>query len=140
MSQQQSRTTTDRQPRWRVAVALAAAFLLSASLPGVAAQAHYQPGEPPGVDPGTPPFVGLASPMPAEPAAFDPTRNQLQADFDADVAAGGTSYWFDRILARPFSNAPGETSLLTRGRALYMYTHNPPVLGFAGTGGLCVYM
>src|SRR5262249_276467 len=58
----------------------------------------------------------------------------LQAIFDAGVAGGGMSYWFDRILARPFSSGAGETSLYTRGRALYMYTHDPGVLGFAGRG------
>src|SRR6266516_4746711 len=88
---------------------------------------------PPGVDPGSPTFTGLANPVPAEPGgAYDPTRSRLQAIFDADVAAGGTSYWFDRMLARPFSTATGETSLFTRGRALYMYTHTPGTLGFAG--------
>src|SRR6266568_2517176 len=78
--------------------------------------------EPPGIDPGEPPFTGLINPVPDEPAAFDPTKSMLQATYDADVAAGGRSYWFDRILARPFlSNA--DSVLLTRGRALYMYTH-----------------
>jgi hypothetical protein len=84
-------------------------------------------------DLGSPPFTGVADPIPTEPATFDPSHSMLQAIFDADVAAGGTSYWFDRILARPFSSA-GERTLLTRGRALYMYTHNPSVLGFSGQG------
>ena len=97
------------------------------------AQAHYQPGEPPGINPGEPTFTGSSTPVPAEPAGYDPSRNMLQAIYDADVAAGGTSYWFDRILARPFlSNS--DSALMTRGRALYMYTHNPRVLGF-GAGG-----
>ena len=97
------------------------------------AQAHYQPGEPPGINPGEPTFTGSSTPVPAEPAGYDPSRNMLQAIYDADVAAGGTSYWFDRILARPFlSNS--DSALMTRGRALYMYTHNPRTLGF-GAGG-----
>src|SRR6185312_13393321 len=58
---------------------------------------------------------------------------ELQRIFNADVAAGGTSYWFDRILARPFSSSDSNF-LMTRGRALYMYTHQPSTLGFAGTG------
>src|SRR5262249_25601072 len=75
-------------------VVLAAMLLLGVpSAPPVS-----QPGEPPGVDPGTPPWTGAANPMPAEPAGFDPTTSTLQSIFDADVAAGGTSYWFDRIL------------------------------------------
>jgi len=100
-------------------------------LPGTPALAHYTPGIPAAVDPGTPTFAGAANPIPAEPVSFDPTRNTLQAIFDADVAAGGTSYWFDRILARPFLSGD-STSLYTRGRGLYMYTHTPGTLGFAG--------
>ena len=108
-------------------------------VPGSGGLDRVRPGagpavEPPGVDPGTPPFTGLADPIPDQPAAFDPSRSTLQAIFNADVRAGGTSYWFDRILARPFSAAANENMLLTRGRALYMYTHNPGVLGFAGRG------
>jgi hypothetical protein len=86
-----------------------------------------------GNDPGDPTFGGLADPVPAEPAAFDPAGNTLKAIYDADVAAGGTSYWFDRILARPFLNN-SDSTLLTRGRALYMYTHAPGTLGFAAGG------
>jgi hypothetical protein len=89
--------------------------------------------DPPGIDPGDPPYTGLTDPVPGEPAPFDPAKNTLQAIFDADVAAGGTSYWFDRILARPFLNNTDST-LFTRGRALYMYTHAPGTLGF-GAGG-----
>jgi hypothetical protein len=100
---------------------------------GVAAHAAYQPGEPPGINPGAPPWTGQANPVPDPPASVDPGQSTLQAIFNADVAAGGTSYWFDRLLARPFS-ASDSTSLMTRGRALYMYTHNPAVLGFAGRG------
>ena len=105
--------------------------LAAAALPTTAALAHYTPGIPAAVDPGTPNFAGSANPVPAEPASFDPTRNMLQAIFDADVAAGGTSYWFDRILARPFLSGD-STALYTRGRGLYMYTHTPGTLGFAG--------
>jgi hypothetical protein len=98
-----------------------------------AAQAHYQAADPASIDPGEPVFAGDANPVPAEPAPFDPAASRLRASYDADVAAGGTSYWFDRILARPFlSNA--DSALFTRGRALYMYTHNPRTLGF-GAGG-----
>jgi Concanavalin A-like lectin/glucanases superfamily/NedA-like, galactose-binding domain len=90
---------------------------------------------PPDIDPGSPVFAGDANPIPPEPAPFDPASSRMRAIYDADVAAGGTSYWFDRILARPFlNNSSGERTLLTRGRALYMYTHNPSVLGFAGQG------
>jgi hypothetical protein len=122
--------TGNRLLRRTAAVCLVLAGALV--LPGTA-QAHYQPGEPPAVNPGEPTFTGSATPVPAEPAGFDPSRSRLQAIFDADVAAGGTSYWFDRILARPFlSNS--DSTLMTRGRALYMYTHSPRVLGFGAAG------
>jgi hypothetical protein len=103
-------------------------------VPGTA-QAGYQIADLSSPDPGEPVYTGDANPIPAEPAPFDPAGSRLRAIYDADVAAGGTSYWFDRILARPFlNNTAGERTLMTRGRALYMYTHNPSVLGFAGQG------
>jgi hypothetical protein len=95
------------------------------------AQAAYQPGEPPNIDPGTPTYTGLANPVPPEPAGYDPSRNMLRAMYDADLAAGGTSFWMDRMLARPFLSN-GDSALFTRGRALYMYTHAAGQLGFAG--------
>jgi hypothetical protein len=115
----------------RMAVAVGAAFVAAAALTVVSeAGAGAAPNEL-----AAPPFTGAANPIPAEPATFDPSHSMLQAIFDADVAAGGESYWFDRILARPFRDtSSGERSLMTRGRALYMYTHNPSVLGFAGQG------
>lgn len=88
---------------------------------------------PPEVDPGTPEFGGSDDPVPDEPAAFDPAENMLQAIFDADVAAGGDSFWIDRILERPAGGSGGD-HLYTKGRALYMYTHDEDELGFAGSG------
>ena len=119
----------------RRSLPIAFCLTLVAALLWVApASAGYQPGIPPEVDPGTPVFSGLADPVPAEPAALDPTKNTLRAIYEADLAAGGTSFWFDRILARPFAAAAGESTLFTRGRALYMYTHAPGTLGFAAGG------
>ena len=46
------------------------------------------------------------------------------------MAAGGTSYWFDRVLERPFLSN-NDSYLYTRGRALYMFTHQAGTLGFA---------
>ncbi|MEN3304811.1 MAG: hypothetical protein V7603_1013 [Micromonosporaceae bacterium] len=112
-------------------LALVGGMLLPAGPASAGARAA---GEPPGIDPGEPAFTGSATPIPAEPAGYQPRGNMLRAIFDADVAAGGTSYWFDRILARPFLST-SDSALMTRGRALYMYTHNPRVLGFAAGGG-----
>jgi hypothetical protein len=98
---------------------------------GALAYATYTPGLPPAADPGTPTFTGSANPVPAEPVAYDPAKNMMRAIVDAGPTTNG-NYWFDSILARPFSGAAGETTLFTRGRALYMYSHNPGTLGFAG--------
>src|SRR3954447_18389951 len=123
---------SSRGPSARRRRGFAVAGVVTTLVLGGVAKADYVPGEPPAVDPGTPVFAGLADPVPPEPVAYDPAKNMMQAVYDADSAAGGTSYWMDSILQRPFLNAAGETSLLTRGRALYMYNHTPGTLGFAG--------
>jgi Concanavalin A-like lectin/glucanases superfamily/F5/8 type C domain len=109
------------------------AALVATALFGAGAGSSAAAAIPPAVDPGTPVFAGSATPIPAEPAAYNPSQGMLQAIYNADLAAGGTSFWMDRILARPFSNGAGETQLLTRGRALFMYTHAPGKLGFASS-------
>ena len=96
------------------------------------AQSRYEPGLPPNIDPGTPVFAGSPDPVPAEPVPFDPATNMLAKIYDAD-AANGDSFWFDRILERPFLSNQ-DSHLYTRGRALYMYTHAAGTLGFAGAG------
>src|SRR5918992_5622395 len=106
-------------------VAVAAAFMLG--LPAAATAA----GGPGAVDPGTPTYSGSPAPVPPEPVAFDPARSALAAIHDADIAAGGTSYWVDRVLERPFLSS-GDSHLYTRGRALYMYRHAAGTLGFGG--------
>ncbi|NUT48529.1 MAG: discoidin domain-containing protein [Saccharothrix sp.] len=53
----------------------------------------------------------------------------MRAIYDAE--SGGTDFWVDRLLARP-GNDPAGTWLMTRGRGLYMNTHNPGVIGFGG--------
>src|SRR6266568_4389133 len=115
--------------KFRKALVIGIAFTVTFALSAGVARS-----EPAAQSLGSPPFTGSDTPIPAEPAPFDPAKSRLQAIYDADVAAGGTSYWFDRILARPFSDAIGEDSLMTRGRALFMYTHNPSALGFASAG------
>ncbi|GAA0403730.1 hypothetical protein Acor_32960 [Acrocarpospora corrugata] len=70
---------------------------------------------------GFPTFSGPA--IPAAPA------NSMQAIYNAE--SGGTDFWMDRLLARP-GNDPAGTWLMTRGRAVFMKTHTPGTLGFAG--------
>ncbi|MDG4798039.1 discoidin domain-containing protein [Micromonospora sp. WMMD1082] len=75
---------------------------------------------------GYPTFSGPA--VPAPPVGYS-TGNTMQAIYDAESA--GTDFWLDRLLARP-GNDPAGTWLMTRGRGLFMYTHNPSVIGFGG--------
>jgi hypothetical protein len=75
---------------------------------------------------GLPTFTGPAVPQP--PVAFT-TGSTMQAIYNAE--SGGTDFWMDRLLARP-GNDPAGTWLMTRGRALFMKTHNPSVIGFGG--------
>nr|MDT0660651.1 discoidin domain-containing protein [Micromonospora sp. DSM 115978] len=75
---------------------------------------------------GYPTFSGPA--IPAPPAGYS-TGNTMQAIYNAE--SSGTDFWMDRLLARP-GNDPAGTWLMTRGRGLFMYTHNPSVIGFGG--------
>ena len=67
-------------------------------------------------------------------------KDVMMAIYKQDLANGGDSFYMDRILAREGvcngnagsnGNADGNT-FLTRGRALYMYTSSPSVIGFGG--------
>ena len=67
-------------------------------------------------------------------------KDIMMAVYKQDLANGGDSFYMDRILAREGvcngnagsnGNADGNT-FLTRGRALYMYTSSPSVIGFGG--------
>jgi hypothetical protein len=101
------------------------AVVLTLALPAAATAA----GVPEAVDPGTPEYTGV--PVPREPADYDPGESALEAIHDADLAAGGRSFWIDRVLERPFLSS-GDSHLYTRGRALYMYRHDAGTLGFGG--------
>ena len=67
-------------------------------------------------------------------------KDIMMAIYKQDLANGGDSFYMDRILAREGvcngnagsnGNADGNT-FLTRGRALYIYTSSPSVIGFGG--------
>ncbi|AXG82173.1 discoidin domain-containing protein [Streptomyces paludis] len=75
---------------------------------------------------GFPSFAGPA--IPAPPVAHTP-GDMMRAIYDAESA--GTDFWMDRLLARA-GNDPAGPWLMTRGRAVFMKTHNPAVLGFGG--------
>lgn len=68
------------------------------------------------------------------------TQNMLDAIYQKDTSDGGDSYYMDRILQREGvasgdagrnGNDDGNT-FMTRGRALYMYTSDPKIIGFGG--------
>jgi hypothetical protein len=101
--------------RCSAAALLIACALTATSEPAAAAQTI-----------GYPTFTGPA--IPAPPASYT-TGNMMQAMYDAESA--GTDFWMDRLLARS-GNDPAGTWLMTRGRALFMKTHTPSVIGFGG--------
>src|SRR4051812_3555652 len=77
---------------------------------------------------GYPHFSGSADPIPPEPARYRPDR-MMQAMYDAEKS--GTDFWMDRLLARRGDDPAGDW-LLTRGRAVFMKTHDPRTIGFGG--------
>ena len=98
-----------------------ALLLILSSL--VVAQQPAQAAQPIGY-----PGFGNAGSIPAPPVGYS-TGDTMKALYDAE--AGGTDFWMDRMLART-GNDPSGTWLMTRGRAAFMYTHDPAVIGFGG--------
>lgn len=90
-------------------------------------------------DIGYPTFTGSEQPIPDTGVEYTPA-GQLQAIFDADLAAGAgmsteTDFWFDEMLARTGtagSHGDNNQWIFTRGRAAFMKEHSPGSLGFAG--------
>ncbi|WP_239514399.1 discoidin domain-containing protein [Streptosporangium sp. 'caverna'] len=107
-------------PAWRRLTAILTAALLTVGtlilgIPANAAQTI-----------GFPTFSGPA--IPAPPVSYTP-GNMMQSIYNAE--SSGTDFWMDRLLART-GNDPAGTWLMSRGRAVFMKTHNPAVLGFGG--------
>lgn len=70
----------------------------------------------------------------AEPVNYT-TDNMLQAIYDEDLRTGdGTSFFMDRMLARPGDDLSYGTNggMMSRGRAFYMEYHDPSIIGFGG--------
>ncbi|QNH17421.1 carbohydrate-binding protein [Xanthomonas sp. SS] len=88
---------------------------------------------------GYPHFKGTPTPIPDSGVAFAP-GGHLQRVFAADLAAGagtapGKDFWIDRMLARSGTGGGFDDDnnwLFSRGRAAYMYTHQPQQPGFVG--------
>lgn len=93
----------------------------------------------PNAEVGYPVFRGSPEPVP-DPGVPYTTGSMMQAVFDRDVAAGaGTDtdhdFWMDRMLVRTGTAGTfGDENqwLFTRGRAVFMKTHEPATLGFGG--------
>src|SRR5262249_51587768 len=79
--------------------------------PGGTVPVHstFEPGIPPGVDPGTPTYASTSTPIAVEPVGFEPDRSMLERIYRADLAAGGESFWFDRMLERLAGGSGGNT-------------------------------
>ncbi|MFC4066668.1 hypothetical protein [Actinoplanes subglobosus] len=94
-------------PTPRSITGFTAALLLLTTLAPVAAHAAPNTNTP------YPVFKGDANPVPDDRTGYH-TRNQLQAIFEADVAARagsapGQDFWIDRMLART-GNQPGGSN------------------------------
>lgn len=102
---------------------------------------------------GYPTFQGEENPIPDRGVAYDPSNSYLQKVFEKDVAQGAGSdtehdFWVDRLLVREGAEPSGtatddagkeytydsdkNTYLFSRGRAAFMRSHDPKVLGFGG--------
>jgi len=120
-----------------VVPSLTALAVVAAGLIPVAAAAV--PGdETPQSSLGMPEFTGSDTPVPATGVDYGPSP-YLQRVFDADLAAGagsapGQDFWMDRMLARTGPMFDGTENLVafTRGRAVFMKTHQPTRLGWDG--------
>lgn len=73
-------------------------------------------------------------------AQKDPTKSVLTEIYQVDEDTAASQYYMDQILQRPGEaagdvnkngNSDGNT-FMTKGRALYMYTSDPRVIGFGG--------
>jgi len=131
-----SRKSQPVNAKGAIAVALGAALVVTA----LVTPAHADDEDRLNAGVGYPEWSGAEQPVPDLPADFTP-GNQLQAIMDADLAAGAgqdieNDFWVDDMLAR-YADAGGygDTNnwLFSRGRAAYMYTHDPDTLGFAGS-------
>lgn len=119
--------------RWRGGIAATAALAV------IGTTFLTAPAQAANADIGYPTFSGSDTPVPATGTGYT-AGNQLQAIFDADVAAGagalgGPDFWMDRMLQRTgTAGSFGDDNqwLFSRGRAVFMKEHDPSKLGFAG--------
>ncbi|MFI5914851.1 discoidin domain-containing protein [Dactylosporangium sp. NPDC051541] len=115
-------------PRWKSRLALALTTVLTASTAAVVTSATPAAAA---QTIGYPTFSNTSA-IPAAPVGYT-TGNMMQTIYNAE--SGGTDFWVDRMLGRSGGGDPADADgaiLMTRGRALFMKTYNPGVMGFAG--------
>ncbi|MDR1800036.1 MAG: hypothetical protein LBR19_09215, partial [Bifidobacteriaceae bacterium] len=88
---------------------------------------------------GYPTFTGDADPVKSSGVTVGNNVNQLDAIYYADQSAGAGmdysyDYWIDRMLARtgPGYDSTENLVAFTRGKAVFMKTHQPTQLGWGG--------
>lgn len=127
-----------QRPGRAIAKAITGGIITASFLTGTVAVASPAVAAP-NSDLGYPVFTGSPDPVPATGVTYD-AHNELGAIFANDVAAGAGSspdhdFWFDRMLVRTGTDGSfGDNNqwLFSRGRAAFMKSHDPSVLGFGG--------
>ncbi len=121
-----------------ISLALALAFSVSLMAGVVPSAAAYslEPSGPHVTSIGRPPYNAASVDRAAAALALDVPYSAgsiMKAQYDADIAGGGVSFYMDRLLARTGSStANGNSVPFTRGRALYMRGHTAATMGFVG--------
>lgn len=139
--------------RWRRATVFATTTCLSAALVATGATPALAAPSNPNSAVGYPTFRGDPDPLPGTGVSFDPSKSYLGTVFAKDLADGAgespdKDFWIDRVLQRngvgPNTWSVDDTGagysfdsdrneyLFSRGRAAFLRTHKPGVLGFAG--------
>ena len=143
------------QPRRkkRMVASMGALAAVATLLTGGVTSAYANDASNPNSDMGYPSFKGAADPIPSSGVAYVPTTSYLKQVFNEDLANGAGSdtshdFWIDKMLTREGADPAGTGSndageywyegadrnqyLFSRGRAAYMYNHEPGSLGFVG--------
>ncbi len=126
--------------RRRVVLATTLSAALTATMCAAPAAADEAPLAKPNAGIGYPTFAGSDNPVPGL-ISDQSIHGRLQKEFEADLENGAgkdtdTDFWMDKMLVRTgTTGGSGETNqyLFSRGRAAYMFTHQPGTLGFAGS-------
>lgn len=121
------------------------AAVMTVTAPTALKTAQAEENQPPALDIGHPTFKNtdtLEDVYDLEKLGVSTGEDDIMMKiYEQDIANGGDSYYMDRVLERKGvangnAGANGNddaNTFLTRGRALYMNTSNPAVIGFGGS-------